>query len=503
MNFMRFLWGKWILAFVCLALWASCAESDGEVQGSDSPDVLEDVLTSEGNEDIAPSGDLSSSLGDLEDTVVSEEEDAVVSGDLGSSVDEGMAKEDDIASSTLDASSPPQDEGGVVDIVESPGDSGSELVSEDSSQTNLPPCPQGLGLNYAVYDIAYAETDPRNILDLFLPADPGPWPLIIWIHGGGWKGGTKDTVPAQALGFLNRGYAIASVEYRLSDHPWPAPVADVKAAVRWLRANASNWSLDPDRFAAMGSSAGGHLAAMLGATEGVGALEDLAQGNSDVSSGVQVVVDYYGPTELLKMDEDTQANGCPESALCHLCAGSPESLLVGCEGGLDTCADKAVEASPVTWVDSSDVPFLIVHGKSDCTVPTPQSGRLHTLLVEAGVSAQLVEVEGAGHNVNECSTYDTRAAVREFLDTQLRGCMPEAEPVYENIDQCMVGECSEEFETCKATEGCMDLEQCFRDNFGTAGYIASCINGIAATIVSPHKKLFDCAKPAGCYAMFQ
>jgi len=482
----------WLCVFMVFLLIGGCTDAPGPPADSTAvSDIMQDTNASPESDTVQSNPEKSDTEASMDDVSLPPKED-VTSGE------DGAAAEADMATEALDVVMPESD------VADTQADAVvSDILDPDAGGEALPPCPEGAGADHVVKNLPYAGTDARNVLDLYLPADAGPLPLLIWVHGGGWKGGTKDTISQHIMDFLDRGYAIASIEYRLSDHPWPAPLADVKAAVRWLRAKSGNWGLDPDRFAALGSSAGGHLVAMLGVSEGVASLEDLSQGNPEVSSGVQVVVDYYGPTDLLEMDTDALAKGCPENALCHLCAGSPESMLVNCESDLDTCADKAVEASPVTWADISDVPFLIVHGVEDCTVPTPQSGRLHTKLLEAGVPSKLVEVEGAGHNVGECSTYDTRAAVREFLDTNLRGCMPEPEPYYENIDQCMEGECTEELAGCVAATGCMNLEQCFRENFGKSGYIAGCTNGLGASVIGPHKTLFDCAKPAGCYAMLQ
>ena len=172
-------------------------------------------------------------------------------------------------------------------------------------------------------DIAYVtDGHARQKLDLYVPADTGETlPLIIWVHGGAWRGGNKTHY--RPMEYLSAGYAGASINYRLSQHAvFPAQIEDVKAAVRWLRANAKTYRLDPNRFAAWGSSAGGHLVAMLGTAGDVAEFE--VGENLEVSSKVQAVVDYFGPTDFLQMDAHRLPNG-----LVHDAPDSPESKLIG------------------------------------------------------------------------------------------------------------------------------------------------------------------------------
>ena len=162
---------------------------------------------------------------------------------------------------------------------------------------------------------------PRQNLDLYVPTDGTNLPLIINIHGGAWQAGSKEMGPP--MDYLRRGYAVASINYRLSQHAlFPAQLDDCKAAVRWLRANAAKYNLDPDHFAAWGYSAGGHLAALLGTTGDVKTFD--AGENLGVSSRVQAVVDYFGPTDFLQMDAHRKSGG-----QAHDSARSPESLLIG------------------------------------------------------------------------------------------------------------------------------------------------------------------------------
>ena len=238
-------------------------------------------------------------------------------------------------------------------------------------------------------DIAYVtDGHERQKLDLYIPADTGKnLPLIIWVHGGAWRGGNKTHYTPMA--YLSAGYAGASINYRLSQHAiFPAQIEDVKAAVRWLRANAETYHLDPDRFAAWGSSAGGHLVAMLGTAGDVTEFE--VGENLEVSSKVQAVVDYFGPTDFLQMD----AHRIPDG-LVHDAPDSPESKLVG--GPIQTHKDRVAKANPITYVSKDDPPFLIIHGDQDKLVPYHQSVLLKDALEKAGVPVTFYRVEGGGH----------------------------------------------------------------------------------------------------------
>ncbi len=238
-------------------------------------------------------------------------------------------------------------------------------------------------------DIAYVtDGHERQKLDLYVPADTGEnLPLIIWVHGGAWLGGNKTHY--RPMEYLSAGYAGASINYRLSQHAvFPAQIEDVKAAIRWLRANAETYRLDPNRFAAWGSSAGGHLVAMLGTAGDVAEFE--VGKNLEVSSKVQAVVDYFGPTDFLQMDAHRLPDG-----LVHDAPDSPESKLVG--GPIQEHKDRVAKANPITYVSKDDSPFLIIHGDQDKLVPFHQSMLLNDALEKAGVPVTFYRVEGGGH----------------------------------------------------------------------------------------------------------
>ena len=238
-------------------------------------------------------------------------------------------------------------------------------------------------------DIAYVtDGHERQKLDLYVPADIGEnLPLIIWVHGGAWRGGNKTHY--RPMEYLRAGYAGASISYRLSQHAvFPAQIEDVKAAVRWLRANAETYRLDPNRFAAWGASAGGHLVAMLGTAGDVAEFE--VGENLEVSSKVQAVVDYFGPTDFLQMDAHRFPDG-----LVHDAPDSPESKLVG--GPIQEHKDRVAKANPITYVSKDNPPFLIIHGDQDKLVPFHQSVLLKDALEKAGVPVTFYRVKGGGH----------------------------------------------------------------------------------------------------------
>lgn len=264
-------------------------------------------------------------------------------------------------------------------------------------------------------DLAYVENGhERQRLDLYVPEKvDGPLPLIIWIHGGAWSGGSKAGA-GQALTFVGKGYAVASIGYRLSQHAtFPAQAEDCKAAIRWLRANAKTYQLDPNHFGAWGSSAGGHLAALVGTA---GDAKDLDGNNDNVeqSSRVQAVVDFFGPTDFLQMDSHA-VNG---AMLKHNPATSPESRLVG--GAIQENPEKTQRANPIKYVSKDDPPFLIAHGELDPLVPWHQSQLLYDALTQAGVEVSFSKIPGASHGGPQFSTEKMQADVLAFFDKHLK-----------------------------------------------------------------------------------
>jgi acetyl esterase/lipase len=252
----------------------------------------------------------------------------------------------------------------------------------------------------------YARVDSLELkLDLYFPHDsmPRPNPLIVWIHGGGWRGGSR-TDSALALLWRDSGFAVASVDYRLSQQArWPAQIHDVKAAVRWLRGNADSLGLDTGRVVAWGESAGAHLASFLGVTGPADTLEGPVD-SAAPGSHVHAVIDYYGATDFL---EYIPRRWTPWSSVGEL---------LGC--GVAKCKERARGASPIAYVDSGDVPFLIVHGTADSLVPISQSLRFDSALRAAGVPVAFFTVPD-GHGGPAFTAPETFGRVRAFLDTTL------------------------------------------------------------------------------------
>ncbi len=268
-----------------------------------------------------------------------------------------------------------------------------------------------------ILDIPYAGTDnPRQCLDLFLPKErdsDSPLPVIVFIHGGAWRAGDKRGGQGRVRPFVSSGqYAGVSVGYRLTgEAQWPAQIHDCKAAIRWIRANAKRHGLDPDRIGVWGTSAGGHLVAMLGTSAGVPAMDGDLGPHNKVSTAVACVVDFFGPTDFLQMD----AHRVPGSTMAHDPADSPESQLVG--GAIQSHPDRVATANPITYVTADDPPFLIMHGDDDRLVPIHQSVIFDKALQRAGVDVTFVPVKGAGHGLRGVNTSDQ---VTPFFDQHLK-----------------------------------------------------------------------------------
>lgn len=261
------------------------------------------------------------------------------------------------------------------------------------------------------------------VAKLAFPAETSkePMPAVLWIHGGGWSQGTHKTNMGQML--ARHGYFTASIDYRLSgEAPWPAQLEDCKLAVRWLRANAAKYNVDPNRIGIWGASAGGHLVSCVG-TMGDQAKFEGTGGYEGVSSKVQAVVDYCGPVDFSQ----------GSAAALHTKAGkSPDedsaSLVKLFRGTFKEKGDVWREASPLLYVTADDPPFLIVHGDADKSVVLEQSVRMEAALKKAGVSAELVVVKGGGHGMRAAegapaaSPDETqlRAAVLAFFDKTLK-----------------------------------------------------------------------------------
>ena len=257
-------------------------------------------------------------------------------------------------------------------------------------------------------NLAYVENGhQRQKLDLFVPrSDDGPLPLIVWIHGGGWQGGSKDGCPMAA--YVARGYVVASINYRLSQHAvFPAQLDDCQAALKWLRKNSSKYKIDPDRIGVSGASAGGHLAAL------VGTAGSSTKGKPD-RVDVQCVVDVFGPANFLTIWEQSDP---ATTVVKHNEPDSPEGKLLG--GAIPEKTELAKKVSPVTYVSKASPPFLILHGKKDNVVPWKQSEELHETLKKAGADSTLILVENAGHDGGVIGGANSEKMI-EFFEKHLK-----------------------------------------------------------------------------------
>lgn len=263
----------------------------------------------------------------------------------------------------------------------------------------------------AELDLPYAGTDnPKQRLDLYLPGKPAsakPLPVIAFIHGGGWQSGDKRHAGGLLAAFAQSGqYATASIGYRLTgEATWPAQIHDCKAAIRWLRGHAATYNLDPDRIGVMGTSAGGHLVAMLGTSGDIADLEGPLGPHCDQSSRVTCVVDQFGPTDFGLIAE---AHDRPNGPVARLLGGPARELL-----------ETSRAASPITYVSKDDPPFMCVHGTDDAVVPFRQSEVLDEALEAVGVDCVLLKIEGGGHG--GFRSPDIADRIGKFFDKHLRG----------------------------------------------------------------------------------
>jgi len=258
-------------------------------------------------------------------------------------------------------------------------------------------------------DLPYVTNgSPAQRLDLYLPVkSTGVRPLVVWIHGGGWVGGSKKGVAAKPL--IDHGYAVASVEYRMSQEAiYPAQIEDCKAAIRWLRAHAAEYEFDPQRIGAWGASAGGHLVSLLGTT---GKIRDFDVGEDlDQSSAVQCVLDWFGPADFLHWQDAEKKQVDRADSLISKLFGGPVS-------GKQELARRG---SPISFVSADSAPHLIMHGDHDDLVPLQQSEDLNAALKKAGVESTLIVIPGAGHGGAQFMAPEHVREMAQFLDKHLQ-----------------------------------------------------------------------------------
>ena len=261
--------------------------------------------------------------------------------------------------------------------------------------------------------------DPAQRLDLYLPETPSdkPLPLLIWIHGGGWLGGSKSGGPG--AGMVHHGYAAASIEYRFSNKAvFPAQIQDCQAAIRWLRANSAKYNIDPNRIGVWGASAGGHLAALVGTSGGKKAFAPIG-GNEDQSDQVQAVIDLFGPTDFNTVMDQAAADKDIKNIFKFNTPKDPYSCLIGVHMGENK--EKCDAASPAHFVSKDVPPTLILHGTADTLVPYAQSVEFFDLLQKAGVDVTLQKFPGSGHGGPAFALPAVQKLMTAFFDKHLKG----------------------------------------------------------------------------------
>jgi acetyl esterase/lipase len=265
---------------------------------------------------------------------------------------------------------------------------------------------RGDGIAAAINDVPYAKAGDTELkLDIMVPDGKGPHPAVMVIHGGAWRAGNKKDCRPIMPELVKHGYVAISPQYRFCPkETFPAQVQDVKAAVRWVKAHAKDYEIDPERIGAMGFSAGGHLALMLGLTAPADGLEgEASAGGPD--SRVKAVVNFFGPTDLGASDIPDISKPLVKDFLGAAAKDRP---------------DLAAKASPLTYVTKDDAPVLTFQGTKDPLVPHTQATKLGDAMTAAGVAGRVELLLGAGHGWGEPDLARTRSETIAFLDRYLK-----------------------------------------------------------------------------------
>ena len=301
-------------------------------------------------------------------------------------------------------------------------------VFAESPKSDAKPAAAPPGVRFE-RDLSYIpDGDAAQKLDLYLPeqAPDKPLPLVVHIHGGGWRGGNK--YPCPVVGMVRHGYAVASVEYRFSQKAlFPAQIQDCQAAIRWLRGNAKRFGINPARVGVIGASAGGHLSALVGTSGGRKIFEAIG-GFVEESDRVQAVCDIFGPSDFSTVVKQAEVDRNVRNIFKFNTPSDPYSSLVG--GSLED-AGLTSKVSPVRHVSELTPPFLILHGTHDALVPIAQSEQLADVLKAQGVPVWFQRFPGAGHGGPVFSRPAVTALVQRFFSKFLKDTASEIRTVAE------------------------------------------------------------------------
>jgi acetyl esterase/lipase len=258
-------------------------------------------------------------------------------------------------------------------------------------------------------DIPYAQdSNPHHLMNAYVPEGDGPFPVIIYIHGGGWTSGSRENYNIVGSFYARRGIAGFSIDYTLTtqnNSSWPQAIQDVILAIRHIRENSAQYRIDPEKVAVMGDSAGGHLASLVGTISGNEPFLAQIEGNLTISSRVCLVIEYYSPTDFQFIGERGSSF-------------NPYGLVEKFLGDVtyDMNQSRWVEASPATYITADDPVFFIAHGTRDSTVPIAISKSFISKLDEAGVQTYFVEIDGGIHGFSD----EENIRVRHVLDPLLK-----------------------------------------------------------------------------------
>ena len=282
-------------------------------------------------------------------------------------------------------------------------------LAANAQRGGPPEIPEGVSVTA---DIPFATVDGNELmLDLYMPSAADDPPLLVWVHGGAWRAGSRQSV--STLSFVEAGYAMASISYRLSGvAAFPAQSHDIKGAIRFLRAKAGDYGYDVSRIGILGTSAGAHLAALVGVTNGNAELEGTVGGNLDQSSDIDAIVAYFPATNLTSILDQSTPFGL------NLRVPSLEALF---GGPLDEKSELAHLASSVFHVDADDPPLFLLHGDQDPQMPINQSHELHGVYKEHGLAVEFEVVHGSPHGGPAFFDASRNSMVKSFLDAYMRG----------------------------------------------------------------------------------